>query len=107
MIFHDLFQTLCFAYRVVSVDYFMDSMQEYEVGTIISNIPYIDINAWEQTRQMIYVYAQSMSKKQLTPTDILHFRWDTVPEKDTSISNDDIERLRSKARKIEQTLRHE
>lgn len=108
MIYHELYRTLCFAYKVVSIQYFMDEMQEYEVATVIDNIPYLDINEWEQTRQMIYVYAQSMSRKQLKPTDILSFKWDRDhKEHNTEISNSDIERLRSYAKKIEQQLQNE
>lgn len=86
----------------------MDEMQEYEVATYIENVPYLNLNEWEQTRQMIYVYAQSMSRKQLKPTDLLHFKWDNdFEEHKTDISNEDISRLRSQAKKIEQQLQNE
>lgn len=108
MIYHELFRTLCFAYKIVSIQYFMDEMQEYEVATVIDNIPYLDINEWEQTRQMIYVYAQSQSRKQLKPSDLLSFKWDAnYKEHTTEISNEDISRLRSQAKKIEQQLQNE
>lgn len=108
MIFHELLRTLCFSYKIVSIPYFMDEMQEYEVATYIENIPYMDINEWEQVRHMIYVYAQSQSRKHLTPQDILPFKWDVEnQEHNIEISDNDISRLRSKAKKIEQEIQNE
>lgn len=91
----------------MSVEYFMDKMQEYELATVIEYIPYMDVNSWEQTRQIMYVYTQSLSKKHLKLSDILHFKWDVEQKKDTDISNNDIERLRAQAKNIETQLQNE
>ena len=96
---------MCFEYKVVPVEYFMDKMQEYELATIIENIPYMDVAAWEQTRDLMFIYAQSLSKKQLKHTDILHFAWDDIEPKDTEITNSDINRLRAQAKNIEEQLK--
>lgn len=45
-----------------------------------------------------YVMAQTNSSKQLKPTDILKFNWDNIDsDKDTSISKDEITRLKEKS----------
>lgn len=85
----------------------MDKMQEYELATVIEYIPYMDVNSWEQTRQIMYVYAQSLSKKHLKLSDILHFAWDNERKIETEISNNDIERLRAQAKNIELQLQNE
>ncbi len=47
-----------------------------------------------------YIIAQVNSRKKLNPTDIIKFAWDNEEEmnKETSMSNEDIERLRKKAK---------
>ena len=57
------------------------------------------INSWEQCRFISYVLAQINSTKKLKPTDILSFTWDKEEDnKNTMITNEDIERLKNKAK---------
>ena len=76
----------------IAPDYFLDSMQMYEVKAVLENLQYKNKTSWEQAR-----IAQTNSTKQLSPTDIMKFDWDEAKEKDTSISKDDIARLQAKA----------
>lgn len=73
-------------------------MQEYEVNTIIENLPYLDRTSWEQHRFQIYSSVQMNSKKKISPTDIMQFAWDKG--EDTSITSADIERLKNKSKEI-------
>lgn len=74
-------------------------MQMYELEPLISNLHKKDRNSWEQARMIAYVIAQCNSTKKLKPTDIMQFTWDEEsPTNDTSISNEDIKRLREKAK---------
>lgn len=76
-------------------------MQEYEVNTIIENISYLDKASWEQCRFQIYSNIQMNTKKKLNLTDILKFAWDDESEnKSTTISSQDIERLKKKSHEI-------
>ena len=87
-------------------DYFsehQDEMQEYEVNTIIENLPYLDRNSWEQHRFQIYSSVQMNSKKKISPTDIMQFAWDNSNE-ETSITSKDIERLKNKSKEISNTI---
>ena len=47
-----------------------------------------------------YIIAQVNSRKKLNPTDIIKFAWDNEEEmnKENSMSNEDLERLRKKAK---------
>ena len=78
-------------------------MQEYEVNTIIENLPYLDRNSWEQHRFQIYSSVQMNSKKKISPTDIMQFAWDNSNE-ETSIASKDIERLKNKSKEISNTI---
>ena len=51
-----------------------------------------------------YIIAQSNSTKTLKQTDILRFPWDEEEKKDTSVTNEDMKRLRAKAKAFESQL---
>lgn len=60
-------------------------------------------DSWEQSRLVAYMIAQTNSTKELKVTDILKFHWEKE-EADTSISNEDVARLREKAKQYEQFI---
>ena len=74
----------------------MDELQEWEVYDFYNMLQYADANSWEQTRWLMYVIAQVNSRKQLKVTDILNFSWDQT-QKNITITDDDIKRLKEKA----------
>ena len=74
----------------------MDQLQDWEVYDIYNMLQYADSASWEQTRWLMYVIAQVNSRKQLKVTDILKFSWDDV-QKNTRITDDEIQRLKEKA----------
>lgn len=83
----------------------MDELQDWEVYDIYSMLQYADASQWEQTRWLMYVVAQVNSRKHLKLSDILQFPWDSeVASAKTTISNEDVERLRKKAKLIEQNI---
>ena len=71
----------------------------YEVQPLITSMHLKHRDSWEQSRMIAYIIAQVNSRKKLNPTDIIKFAWDNEEEmnKETSMSNEDIERLRKKA----------
>ncbi len=60
----------------ISPDYFLDSMQNYELDALMQNYDKTYKTSWEQTRFMAYITAQTQSIKRLKPTDIMQFPWD-------------------------------
>ena len=77
----------------------------YELPALLSNIYKRNKESWEQTRLLSYITAQVNSTKKLNITDIMKFSWDAEKIKaETSITNDDIARLRDKAKQIQNTL---
>ena len=76
-------------------------MKIYEVNSLMRNAYKKSINSWEQCRFISYIIAQVNSTKKLKPTDILSFTWDKEEDnKNTMITNEDIERLKNKANQI-------
>lgn len=102
LIFHELFNVLVFQFRVVSVEYFMDTMTEWEINDIIDNLPYLDRNMWEACRLSAWITIQANSRDEVAMQDVLQFKWEDASDraKDTEISNEDIARLREKAKQI-------
>lgn len=74
-------------------------MQMYEIQPLISHLHYKTRDSWEQARLISYVIAQVNTSKKLNYKDIITFDWDKKDEVDneTTISNEDIERLKLKA----------
>ena len=86
----------------ISPEYVLDSMAMYEIEPLVSSLLLRHKESWEQTRILAYILAQVNSTKKLKPTDILSFTWDKEDKQDknTSITNKDIERLKNKANQI-------
>lgn len=90
----------------VSPSYFLDKMTMGEVESFLTGLNRRHRDAWEQTRIIGYIIAQANSTKKLEQTDILRFPWDieNAEIKDTSISDEDMKRLREKAKQMEQNF---
>lgn len=81
----------------------MDELQDWEVQDIYNNLQYADCISWEQTRYLMYTIAQVNSRKSLKVTDIMKFSWDGGGV-ETTITNEDIKRLKEKAQLLGQEL---
>ena len=77
-------------------------MQYYELSVLIDNLLYSTKQDWERTRFESYIQAQTQSTKRLAITDIIKFNWDKEQEKDTSVTKEDIDRLTTKMKLIEE-----
>lgn len=67
---------LCLEYRAVTIPYFLDEMQEYELKPIISKLNLCVKNDWEICRNIMYSVIQSQSTKKIKPSSIMVFPWD-------------------------------
>ena len=76
-------------------------MEVYEINAAMKYNYYAHKDSWEQTRLLAYITAQVNSTKKIKLSDILDFYWENDIEPiDTSISNDDVKRLREKAKQF-------
>lgn len=102
----EVIQLLVFQYKLCSYEYIMNDMQMYELDYLLSSINYSYREEYEIMRFQSYITAQTQSTKKLKPTDIISFNWDKQnEEKVTTISNEDINRLREKANKMSELLK--
>ena len=60
-------------------------------------------DSWEQSRLIAYMIAYTNSTKRLKLTEILKFQWEKE-DADTTISNEDMARLREKAKQYENLI---
>jgi hypothetical protein len=62
---------------------------------------------WEQTRFIGYITAQVNSTKKLKKEDIIKFSWDgEITKGDTSISKEDVDRLKNKKQEYLKYIRN-
>ena len=81
--------------------YVLDEMEMFEIRALLKYEYYSHKDDWEQSRMIAYMIAQTNSKKKLTFQDITKFYWEDEEEKhDTSITKEDIERLKIRAKQI-------
>ena len=84
-------------------NYVLDQMEFYEIRAIMKYEYLAHSESWEQARLVAYMIAKvNSSKKNLKMTDILKFPWENSDGSvkntgDTSVSNNELERLRKRA----------
>lgn len=91
---------------MVSVEYFLDSLQLYEARDIAKNIVYVDRTSRELQRYQLYVSVQSHSKNKLTPKEILELPWDDnfLDQKEFTYSTEEEEKTVKMAQSFEDML---
>ena len=97
----ELYAILVLRYNL-SPAYVLDNMQLYEAKALLKYSDYSSRDSWEQSRLVAYLIAQTNSTKKMKPSDIIKFSWDNEFEEHNGISNEEIERLRNKAKAYEQ-----
>lgn len=101
MTFTKAIQIIVFQKRLVDYQYAMDKMQMYELNFMLDSLNYSERDMMEMMRFNSYITAQVNSKKKMKPKDIIAFPWDNeVDEQDKHISDDDISRLKNKAKQF-------
>ena len=86
----------------------MDEMEMYEIRAVMNYEYLAHKDSWEQARLVAYLVAQSNSSKRINISDIAKFYWEKEEEAgsdNTTISNDDISRLKEKANQYKQLLK--
>lgn len=100
----ELLNALVFGYRLVGYEYFMETMQEYEVPLLIQGIPQADRPQWEQCRLRTFATASMFSNNSLRLTDIIKFPWDEEDEQrdlPKEITQSEIDNLKQTAKLFE------
>lgn len=89
----------------------MDTLQEPEIEPIVQNLEYYERGDWERTRFLAYCNLQKSSSKKIKPQDLITFPWeneesstDQINTNSEPLTQDEIKRLKEKAKIISQTL---
>lgn len=101
---HYLYRVIVFEFRLCSMEYFLDEMQQYEINTLIENIKYVDRTQREMSRYQLYVTVQANSKKKLKPEELIKLPWDEdnvfekgeLTTKEIEQHNEDMKRIEEK-----------
>ena len=102
-----MFRVLCFEHRIVTIEYFMDEMELYEINTIIKDLKYTDRTTRELSRYEIYAIAQSNSSKKLKMTDIMELPWDEEGKnKGTKVDEEQAKTLKDRMKMLEKQIQN-
>lgn len=82
-------RTLVFEYRVISLEYFLDNLSQYEANECIKNLIYLDRDFKEIERYQLYVLVNANSKNQLTAQKIMKLPWDNKFLNETEFEYDE------------------
>lgn len=87
-------------------EYVLDRMEMYEIRALMKYEYFTKKDEWEQSRLIAWIIAQVNSKNRLKMEDVTKFYWETEEEeKDTSMSREDLVRLREKAEEYKKYLK--
>ena len=92
-----------FVDKLISYEYFMDELKDYELELLLEAHDECDKASWEQTRLLMYSFLAPYQKKgsNTRPVDVLPLPWDgkhqDLEEHNTEIANQQIEMLRAKS----------
>lgn len=78
-------------------------MKVYEAVEYLGSLQYRDRSGWEQTRHLVYTIAQSVSREQINPQEIMRMPWEEKP-KPVEITDEDRERLTQRAEEVKKWL---
>lgn len=107
MMVHEYCKHLVIANHVVSYEYFCNSLQDYELHWLLENQKFAYKNEWEQTRYKLYYAIAPFTKKKFDSIQEF-FPLSTDDKKEEhhyEITNDEIEKMKREAKKMESQLR--
>lgn len=98
-----MFRLLCFEYRVISVEYFLDDLREWEAKEILYNLDFVDLNERQLLRGILYVLIQQNNKKKIDITNTWPLPWDNIKKEET-YTEKQLDDLRDEAKEMEDML---
>ena len=105
---HEYCKYLVIQFHIVSYEYFCDCLQDYELSWLLQNMNYAYKEEWEQTRYKLYYTIAPYTKKHYNSVnDFFPLNTDIKEEHDYEISDNQIESLKEKAKRIEAILNKE
>lgn len=75
-----MFKTLCVEFKMVSVEYFMEKMEEWEVVEIYNVLKYSNRQLYECSRMIAYFCVMPYMKKKVSMSEFLPLPFDESVE---------------------------
>ena len=107
---HEYLKMLVIENHIISYEYFCDSLQDYELSWLLYNMNYAYKNEWEQTRYLLYFFIAPYTKERYNSIqEFFPLSTDKKQkeEHNTEITNDEIESLKEKAKRLEKIFMKE
>ena len=107
---HEYCKYLVIQFHIVSYEYFCDQLQDYELSWMLQNMNYAYKEEWEQTRYKLYYTIAPYTK---TKTNSIQEFFPLTTDKEIKeehnyeISDNQIELLKEKAKRIEAMMNKE
>ena len=108
---HEYCKYLVIENHIISYEYFCDKLQDWELLFLLQNMNYAYKNEWEQTRYLLYFSIAPYTKTRYN--SIQEFfplstdKTDNKEEHNIEITNDEIESLKEKAKRLEKMFMKE
>ena len=86
---------------MVSYEYFMDEMQEYEIELFMLNVNHAQKCDWERARMIMFTNISPYMKRQKTPKELFPLPTDDdYNEHDYEISDNEINTMKQRASRV-------
>lgn len=114
MVVHEYLKLFVFQKRMVSYEYFMDDMQEWELLLLADNYNNALKEEWEMTRWQVYTTIKPYLKKQYankTPQEVFPLPTDKIDdaeeEHNTEITNAEIDEMKKISALVQKQLKRQ
>lgn len=110
MLVHEYLRLFVFRRRMVTYEYFMDEMQDWEISMLADSLSSAYREEWEMTRWMVYSIVQPHLKKGMRDKPMkdvlpLAFDDDYEEEKQIEITNAQVEYLKKRSEALAQRFK--
>lgn len=110
MLVHEYLRLFVFRRRMVTYEYFMDEMQDWEISMLADSLSSAYREEWEMTRWMVYSIVQPHLKKGMRDKpmkDVLPLAFDDDYEEDRQIeiTNAQVEYLKKRSEALAQRFK--
>ena len=103
-----MFKTLCVEFKMVSVEYFMEKMEEWEVVEIYNVLKYSNRQLYECSRMIAYFCVMPYMKKKVSMSEFLPLPFDEKEQKKIEskpLTKAQFERLKERQNNIKSRIR--
>lgn len=78
-------------HKVVSVEYFLEEITDWEVAELLDLLPWADRATWESARMQAYINASIWCKKSMAPEDLVTLPWEKSSDNTIPITDAELE----------------